>query len=58
MTAEFLGMFGTVYGHVVLGSIVLVLGVALGIAGLRLVPKGEPGHGFVIGASQHFIAAY
>jgi|tagenome__1003787_1003787.scaffolds.fasta_scaffold14616327_1 hypothetical protein len=50
MGAEIAGMFLAVYDRVIVGSLLLVLGVAMALAGVRLVPKGEDRYAFVVGA--------
>lgn len=43
-------MFLAVYDRVVAGSLLLVLGVVMAVAGVGLLPKGEPRHDFAVGA--------
>jgi hypothetical protein len=50
MGVELVGMMLAVYDLVVVGSLLLVLGVAMGVAAVRLAPTGEPEHRFAVGA--------
>ena len=50
VATELAGAFLIAYDFSVPGIVVLIVGVALGVGGVRLLPTGHPRHGFAVGA--------
>jgi hypothetical protein len=50
VATELVGAFLIAYDFLVPGIVVLIIGVALGVGGVRLHPTGHPRHGFAVGA--------
>jgi hypothetical protein len=50
VATELVGAFLIAYDFLVAGIVVLIVGLALAVGGVRLLPTGHPRHGFAVGA--------